>query len=194
MLKFRFFNPYGVSKSKSKSNPKSGFTKTPCEPGDIQFWVSKTRNSQNITICSLVTHIIEDPSVPQRDFGKYKNITVDQSDLLKKDTNDNRCKWFKEALNKLSSTLAENIDMRPKLGKVCIEGEMLLNGEEKFKTCSNKMQSVDEFTWLLQTMGLETTVVYREKLGLVNCTIVEETKHLPFNGLDDTMWPFPETR
>ena len=105
MKKFSFFNPYKVPKNKSKSNPDVCFAKNPRQPGDIQFWVSKTRNNQNITICSLVTHILHGPSVPQRDYSKYRNITVDQSDLLREDITENRCKWFKEALNKLSSSI-----------------------------------------------------------------------------------------
>ena len=197
MHKYNFFNPYGTTKSNSKNNTYANLTTNAREPGDIQFWVSKTRKNQNISICSLVTHILDGPIVPQRNLGKYGTIPVDKLEMLEQDLSENRNKWLKQSLQALANILAENPEMQPKSGKVFIEGEIVLdkdkyNEEEKFPNCRKKMQSIDEFTWMLHTMGLETTMVYREKLGLINCTIIEDSKHLPFNDLEHTMWPFPE--
>ena len=172
-------------------------TKGPREPAGMEIWESRTRNGPKLRICTIVTNILSSSSVPQREIRKYNDIPVNYHELLEKDTGDNQCKWLKEALNKLLVNLESVGEETHTLKKVLIEGEMLYKtpaSSEKNVTesCEDKMLIIEEFTWLLQTIGLETTVIYREEIGLINCNIITGTENLPFQELGDGEWPFPE--
>ena len=120
-----------------------------------------------MSLCSIVTQVYQGPPAPDRSLGEYLHLPKEHQDLLPLDTEENRTLWLKEALTELTTELAEEETHRPPSGQVLIEGEMLLpyshaTVEDSQIPIPERMAAVETCTWLLSTMGLETSLIWRD--------------------------------
>ena len=192
------YNPYGATARFDKKREwEIHYARTPRPLASVTFSKSRTRAGP-LTICSLVTQAYQGPPIPDRSIADYQALPEDHLKMLEQDTRESRLTWMKQAFADLASILAEGETYRPRSGQVLLEGEMFLDtkgptycGQEQ--PSASRVQIVEEFTWLLETMDLSTTVVWREerhKWSNLNQTAAE----LPFRDVDPALWPLPESR
>ena len=196
ILSLNYYSPYAVTRrNQHREEWEALFTKNPRSPGSITFAQGKTR-SNNAIICSMITQAYQGPPTPHRSLVDYQDLPKDLLQLLKKDTKENRQQWLEEAFTKVAESLAEEVTNHPPTGEVLIEGEFLLDradesnqGQDRLD--GNRIRIVEEFTWLLQTLGLSTSVMWREanqRWGGIESIATA----LPFQALSAKDWPFPD--
>ena len=161
-----YYNPYGHRTRRKGEGWEEHFVKEPRVPATLIFHSPKTRR-QTLSLCSIVTHIYQGPPAPGRPLEEYTHLPQEHQDLLPLDTEENRTFWLQEALTELTTQLAEGETHRPPTGQVLIEGEMLLpyghaTGEGNLIPLPERMAAVEACTWLLDTMGLETSLIWRD--------------------------------
>ena len=192
-----YYNPYGHQiRKRDAEDWETHFVREPRRPGSLVLSKSKTRRHPLI-ICTLVTQVYQGNPSPERPVEEYAHLPEGHQQLLSQDTHDNRVAWLQEALTDLSTQLAEGEEHRPPTGEVFIEGEMLLRSQVpgapgEGKTDPEKVAAVETFTWLLKTMGLTTTVIWRQGDSEEGDVFLANAGG-PFQGLTTEEWPYPET-
>ena len=194
--KLNYYNPYGHRIRKRKAEDwETHFAKEPRQPGALIFSKAKTRHHP-LTMCTIVTQVYQGNPSPDRVEEEYAHLPEGHRQLLSQDTHTNRANWLQEALTALSTQLAEEEEFRPPTGEVFIEGEMLWGPqvpeiEGGGEVDPEKMAAVETFTWLLKTMGLATTVIWRDG-GPGEGGVALATTGWPFQELTQEEWPCPE--
>ena len=196
IMELNYYSPYpATTRLTRKTGWKATWIEEPRTPGEVMFSVGKTRTN-TATIGSLITQIYQGPPAPARTWNEYQDLPEEHLHLLSKDTKVNRDTWFEASLTQVSRRLAEEATLQPLTQQIYIDGEMLL--EDEGVTTSGfaepnpeRWRVIGEFTWLTYTMGLATTVVWREGRQPEGDR-VPEADIFPFQNVREQDWTFPE--
>ena len=185
--RLNYYNPYGPT-NRSTSWDKQ-YMKQPRQPADIIFAECRTR-SKSATICSLVTLGYHGPPTPGKSLPNCSGLPENHLQIVNSDDATHCIGWFQKSFADLAKLLTENESLRPPSGNIMIEGEMLLDHCDREKPHKDKMEVVREFTWLMKTRGISTSIIFRNKQQNwddINTTAVL----LPFHSLSNNDWNFP---
>ena len=178
-LEVTSFYPYeGPQQPRGKDEWKKHFCRQMRLPSSFKFAKGRTRGSTRATICSLVTRAYDGtpPGV-----GLMPNLPLEYQQAINEDTIENRQKWLVKALENLASHLAENEVYHPASKQIFIEGEMLTRGSGS----EIGKQAIGQFAWQMKTMGLSTTLVWRQGRDDVQNQVA--TSIFPFSEVDGSL-------
>ena len=159
------FHPYeGTLRLSAKNEYQKHFTRQRRPMMSFNFAGGKTRGSTGTTVCSIVTRVF-DGAPPL--VGSMPSLPLEYQQSLNQDTVENRKIWLVKALADLASYLAENENYHLPSKQIYLEGEMLTDGSDTSKPDLGSSEDVEikairQFAWQMKTMGLSTTVVWRQ--------------------------------
>ena len=118
------------------------------------------------------------------------SIPLEYQQTINEDTIENRQKWLVKALENLASYLAENEVDHPASKQIFIEGEMLTDRCDSShtiwgSTSEISKQAIGQFAWQMKTMGLSTTLVWRQGNDNVQNQVSALT--LPFPEIEGSL-------
>ena len=187
-LEVTSFYPYeGSQQPRGKDEWKKHFSGQMRAPSSFKFTKGRTRGSSNAIVCSMVTRAYD--GIPPR-VGSMPSLPLEYQQAINEDTIENRQKWLLKALENLASYLAENEVDHPASKQIFIEGEMLTYRCDTShtiwgSTSEISKQAIGQFAWQMKTMGLSTTLVWRQGNDDVQNQVSALT--LPFSEIEGSL-------